>query len=282
MINSFRADLSQMQATGYPASVIAAALQQKYSAGVLAAIAGVAVAPSWPSLAAAPTSQPPAARAPKAPRAAAAPDVTIVDPVAKTIQVTVVAELVEPGTSSSKDDAATSASTTTTQLCMDESDKLTALAAKLLEALKLPAGGGVVTFKSESQTLYLKHTARDCNLSSGCTLHAKVHLISSLLRDSNASSISAAASSINKKKLGRSLSIQLRRSSGETVTVKTYQKQPFQAVMDEFVRQAKGTSSHAANAVYKFKFDGDFLNLQSDTPEGLDMDDDDLIDVVEA
>jgi Ubiquitin-2 like Rad60 SUMO-like len=274
MTKNFYADFAHMQAMGYPASAIAVTLQQKYSAAVLAAIAGVAVSASGSAASAASP-----ARARKPPRATGTPARAKAGTAAQKIQVKVVSELIEPGTTSSKDDATSSATaTTTTTLSVDETDKLSALAAKLLEALGVPAGGGIVTFKSESQTLYLKHTAKDCNLTNGCTLHAKVHLISSLLSASNASS-----PTVDKKKLGRSLSIQLRRSSGETIKVKTYQKQPFRAVMDEFVRHANGpsASSHAKLSC-KFKFDGELLDLKNDTPEGLDMDDDDLIDVVEA
>jgi hypothetical protein len=201
----------------------------------------------------------------------------------------VVAELIQPGSIAKE-----SGSTTTSEsvaLAISGNDKLSVLSDKLLQHLGVP---GVVTFKSvdTQQTMYRKQTAQFYGLKSGSTVHAKVHLIRSCARGSSvdASGLSAAAASgtlngaSSKKSLGRSVTLMVRRPTGETIAVQTYRKQPLQAALDQFVSKLSGSSakpSPSATTEWRFKFDGDFLNLQRDTPESLDMDDDDLIDAVE-
>jgi hypothetical protein len=160
----------------------------------------------------------------------------------------------------------------------------------LLDELRVPRDGGVVTLTNAStgQALYKGHTAERCGArEAGCAWHAKVHLASLPGPASAAGSAkppAAAAAAAPKRNLGRGLRISVRRPSGETVSVKTYQKEPLRAVLDGFLSQLASSGSAGKKqpkTAWKLVFDGKVVDLDSDTPEGLDMDDEDLVDAVE-
>jgi hypothetical protein len=197
--------------------------------------------------------------------------------------ITVVAELVPPRSHT----IAGPTTTKTVKLAINTLEKVGAMAERLLDKLGVPRGEAVVTLKNAEtgQTLYAKQSADHYGLlKAGCTLHAKVHLMS-LMGGGAASAADAAAKAssdtAHKKSLGRSLKILVRRPSGETVAVKTYQKQSLRAVLEEFLSQLPPPLIAKSKASWKLKFDGDVVDLDRDTPQGLGMDDDDLVDAVE-
>lgn len=160
----------------------------------------------------------------------------------------------------------------TLSLSIRRHDPLSTLIGLVLDHLGLTPATAIVhlTSMSQQQTLHPRHTAESYQLSSGCAVRAKV-LLKGLGHDSGTGVGPSAAS------LGRGLTLKFRRPNGTEVAVEARSKEPLQAVADRFRLQA---SLPPATQI-SLSFDGAPVPLHQ-TPDVLDMESDDLIDVVET